>query len=346
MITLKSFCRACGRMASLDLWKAKLVESEQVNALPIPADAVQTFVATFMTIATPGGMGFDAIESAYSMQTSQLATNASTYPTEVITQVMDARLVKWLDVESSAADEARRVQRYIQAALASLQHFFKDCKGHLKLSWELVTVWRKLEPPKRNPPWINRLAKSVAGALAKKGLVTFALAVLLFRNCFQRSLKMSSLRISDLECLKSNVFLHLGVTKSGQKTDRQDIVEVLNPSLCILVRRYVKKFGKGENLLVPNVEQYRKVVKANMAEMGLVAAGYTLHGLRRGDATQFFAAGNGYDACCGRGRWASPTSMRIYLNETMKEMAAQNYSEHTENKFEKAPYKIPWTWFL
>ena len=46
---------------------------------------------------------------------------------------------------------------------------------------------------------------------------------------------------------------------------------------------------------------------------------------RRGGATEFFAAGSGYDACCDQGRWASPTGMRIYLNEIMKEMTAQNY---------------------
>ena len=69
-----------------------------------------------------------------------------------------------------------------------------------------------------------------------------------------------------------------------------------------------------------------------MAKMGFENAGYTLHGLRRSGATEFFAAGNGYDACGEQGLWASPTSMRIYLNETMKEITAQNYSEHTKNQ--------------
>ena len=59
----------------------------------------------------------------------------------------------------------------------------------------------------------------------------------------------------------------------------------------------MKTFGKCNKLLFPNVEQYRKAVKTFIAKMGFENAGYTLHGLQRGGATEFFAAGNGYDAC-------------------------------------------------
>ena len=61
-----------------------------------------------------------------------------------------------------------------EQVLTGTQHFLKCAKGRLKQSWSLMTVWRRLEPPKRTPPWSQScywLSLESVSAWAGKGKV-------------------------------------------------------------------------------------------------------------------------------------------------------------------------------
>ena len=56
-----------------------------------------------------------------------------------------------------------------EQVLAGTQHFLKCEKGRLKQSGSLMTVWRRLEPPKRTPPWSQKLLLAIVGVCLSMG---------------------------------------------------------------------------------------------------------------------------------------------------------------------------------
>ena len=161
------------------------------------------------------------------------------------------------------------------------------------------------------------------------GCPGYALSVLVGFDNMLRTGELMSLKTDHFICTTSTVHTYLGAdTKTGWASQRHDAVEILDSNIRMLVRRFIKHFGKNVSL-VANHNHFRQLVKLCFKRLGLEPRCYALYGIRRGGATCHFQASNSYDATMERGRWTCQKSMRTYITQSMKTLAEENYSKDT-----------------
>jgi hypothetical protein len=80
--------------------------------------------------------------------------------------------------------------------------------------------------------------------------------------------------------------------------------------------------------------RYRKQFAVASTDAKLEVLKGTAHGLRAGRATQARNAGMGESEMCGRGHWASPTSLHSYMDEILALNAAQRLAPATRYRLQ------------
>ncbi len=232
----------------------------------------------------------------------------------------------WLDGEPLS---------FAEQCIASTQHYISGARGHLKGCWLLLSTWKRLEPPVRTPPWPRRLAVAVAGGLLELGFKSYALAILLGYDCVLRTIELTSVRTSHLLEMRGKIMIYLGVCKTGHRDNRLDAVKVEDLTLCPIVCQYLKFHGYKDFPLVSDARHFRQTIKHVLGLLGFIDAGLQLYGVRRGGATSTFIRTSSYDAVAERGRWASHKAMKTYINEAMKCMAEEKYTDDTTKKIKQ-----------
>jgi len=199
--------------------------------------------------------------------------------------------------------------------LAGIQHFLPRCIGRLRQSWKLLKVWQKVEPPMRVLPISPLILLGMAGLAARLGLQDVAAGLLVCFDGMLRSGELYNLTVGDVTFYHQHAVLRLGLTKSGKRTGKEEMV-VINSLLAVAwLRRACRRRSPSEPLLRRGADHFRKCFKLFLQAFALEDLLLNVYSLRRGGATWDFLSHQSMERTLLRGRWASTSSARVYLQD-------------------------------
>ena len=201
-------------------------------------------------------------------------------------------------------------------ALAGLQYFVPQFRKHLFLSWRLLNVWEKKEPPKRALPMHPVLLLGMAGMLAYIG-ATDAVAVLLVGfDTMLRSGELYNLCVKDVSFARERAVLKLRDTKTSSRKSGDEVVVVESSLAVKWLKRACANKGPEDKVLQMGPYTFRRLFNEIKLLLGC-PDGISVYSLRRGGATWSFLNHGSMERTLLRGRWSSSATARIYLQDAV-----------------------------
>lgn len=204
--------------------------------------------------------------------------------------------------------------------LASLQYHLPQAAGHLRFSWKLVKAWNKLEPPARVVPLSPLLTRAFAGALVLAGHFSEAALMLVAFDALLRPGEMYQLRAEDVTFYGNKAVLTLYDSKTGKRTNTGEMV-VINSRLANYWLRRACAEQNNQGPLLPSGAPAFRLLFSNLVAHFQLDGLYAVYGLRRGGATYDFLLRQSMERTLLRGRWSSTSTARIYLQDTIANVA-------------------------
>lgn len=198
--------------------------------------------------------------------------------------------------------------------LAGLQFFLPQAIGRLKHSWKLAKVWQRLEPPQRVLPMSPLVLLGFAGACLHMQLQPEAAALLVGFDAMLRSGELYRLRIKDISFYGGRAVLSLGFTKTGKRNNAAEMV-VVESAIAVKALRLACRNRKAQERLLHRGERFFRAVFTLLLELFDIEGLITVYSLRRGGASWDFLQHQSLERTLLRGRWASTSSARIYLQD-------------------------------
>lgn len=198
--------------------------------------------------------------------------------------------------------------------LAGLQFFLPQAMGRLKHSWKLARVWQRLEPPQRVLPLSPAVVIAFAGACAHLGFMAEAAALLAGFDAMLRSGEIYRLRVKDITFYGSRAVLSLGFTKTGKRNNAAEMVVVESP-LAVRALRAACHGRRAQEMFLFNGERFFRTLFTMLLDLFDIEGLVTVYSLRRGGASWDFLQHQSLERTLLRGRWASTSSARIYLQD-------------------------------
>ena len=186
--------------------------------------------------------------------------------------------------------------------------------GKLKHSWKLAKVWQRLEPPLRVLPISPLLVLGFAGAAVAMGFSEEAAGLLVAFDAMLRSGELYNLRIADVQFLRRGAVLNLGQSKAGKRTGHSEMVVLESSIACKWLKKACFSRPKHALLLERGQTFFRKLFHALVAFFEVEGL-MNVYSLRRGGATWDFLRHSSMERTLLRGRWASTSTARIYLQD-------------------------------
>ena len=224
----------------------------------------------------------------------------------------------------------RGKQRLINAVYG-IEHFLPATRPELVLGRRSITGWQKLRPPVSHPPIPWHLTTLIAVEMAKMGHAGAGIGLLLSFDCYLRVSELCSLRtyhISDLQNLAgdphdSGTLVSLAHCKTGNNQS----VRIARGSVQSLLEQWVRYVStvQGEgSILFPPEGLFRELLHGAQERLGWHRDHHFVpHSCRHGGATtDYMAVATRLEDILYRGRWASMTSTRRYIQEGPALMAA------------------------
>lgn len=201
---------------------------------------------------------------------------------------------------------------YVYCAL--LLHFPR-LRGHLQCSAAALLGWHRLRPPSPFPPLPYDIAVLIAVQMSRFAGLRMGIAVLLSFECLLRVGEWPQLLPSDVvdagDARVSSSYRGCAIRLANTKTGRNQFVTVLDPRVRLLLRALVASTPPGRPLFPFSASSFRSIFRAAVDSLGLPR--FVPHSLRHGGATRLALSGWSVENIAQRGRWASTTSARHYI---------------------------------
>lgn len=211
-------------------------------------------------------------------------------------------------------------------ALASIQYHRPALKGHLQQSWKLLSLWTRLEQPRRATPLDPSLLLAFAGVLHRWQWVDLAHLTIVGFCGMLRTGEMFQLRRQDVVLPRYShqaavLFLH--DTKTAQRNLLLQEKVLISEEMGIKSLKFLCRGKKpADQLVVETAPQFRSVWKEVVHHLKLERLNYLPYSLRRGAATSAYREGMGFDQLLAKGRWQHIATARLYLDQALQELAA------------------------
>eukprot|EP00435_Cladocopium_sp_Y103_P061594 s1327_g23.t1 len=191
-------------------------------------------------------------------------------------------------------------------ALASIQFHRPALKGQLKQSWQLLSLWNKLEQPRRATPLDPQLLLAFAGVFLKWHWRDLAhLCVVGFCGLL-RTGEMFQLRREHVVLPRQkgqSAILFLHDTKTAQRNLLQQEKVLISEEMGIRsLQALCKGKSTGDALTEVSPARFRKVWKEVVNHLKLGQFNYMPYSLRRGAATSAYREGMSFDKLLVKGR--------------------------------------------
>jgi integrase len=154
--------------------------------------------------------------------------------------------------------------------------------------------------------------------MVRRGHTQYGVATLLAFDCLLRVSELMALRLEDIadagDARMGSEYRQTTVVIRQAKTGRNQSVTVWSDEVKVLLRPALDARVRSPRALLfsGGAAGYRRVFKAVCAELGL-SERYVPHSLRHGGATRLYLRGERIEDIMIRGRWASTTSARLYV---------------------------------
>lgn len=200
--------------------------------------------------------------------------------------------------------------------LASIQHHLPTSCGKLRFSWKMAKTWQKLEPPTRLVPLSPLVVQAFAGGLWQSGYSREAAALLVAFDAMLRPGELYQLRCKDITFYDQAAVITLRDTKTGQRKGSDEMVVIESQLACNILRRAVRAVPRSNLLLSVSPYRFRFLFRKLVSRFQLRGS-VGMYSLRRGGATFDFLLHKSMERTLLRGRWASSSTARIYLQHTV-----------------------------
>ena len=198
---------------------------------------------------------------------------------------------------------------YASDGLAALQHFLPEVAGRLRHSWRLLKSWQKLEPPVRVLPISPLMVVAISGACIKLGLPSAAAAFLVCFDTLLRPGELYKLRKKHVTWAGAKAVLSLGQTKTGQRKNASEMVVCRSHVANFWLRQAFQSKSSEDTLLSCSPARLRHLFFTVLDHLK-VPGYFSMYNFRRGGAMD-----QNIEQTLLRGRWASTSTARIYLQD-------------------------------
>jgi integrase len=232
--------------------------------------------------------------------------------------------------DSVDADGTPHNKSVAKRTCQAVQAFYPSLRGHLRLSWDAVKGWERLQPGVSYPPLTFPLAVLIGFHLARAGQLQMGLACVVAFKCLLRGSEVCGLRIADIgdvgdPRLDPVVYRHMHLRLRSAKTGDNQWVSVYDEHVRQLLQwlvadaaarraEFVEFDGSVSERKIFNFRHadWRKAIHRVCRRLGL-SERYVPHSLRHGGATELRVQGVSIETIMERGRWASSKSARRYI---------------------------------
>ena len=217
-------------------------------------------------------------------------------------------------------------------SLAALQDADPHLKGHLVGSWRLLKVWNQQEIPNRAPPLPEKVLHAMVGHAIMRQDETYALSLLLGFYGMMRTGELLNLLARQVEAPSDHgpAIVSLGMTKGGR---RQGASESITITVADVVRRLRAWKTKSSLKLTGTPSEWRAKFAESIKALGLESFEFRPYSLRRGGATFWFTKHGSLDRLLIDGRWQTPKTARIYINNGLAILAEMSLPHKRLNGF-------------
>ena len=229
---------------------------------------------------------------------------------------MDLATAQWLE----HAFAEGHPKGYASDGLAALQHFLPEVSGKLRHSWRLLRSWQKVEPPIRVLPLSPVMVLAISGACARLGYVDAAAAFLISFDTFLRPGELYKLKKKHVTWARGSAVLSLGKTKSGLRKNAAEMVVCESAIANLWLARALATKHDHDLLWDAKPEKLRKLFFGVLEHLG-IPGHFSMYSFRRGGATWHFLSSQSLEHTLLRGRWASSSTARIYLQDAAATVA-------------------------
>jgi integrase len=213
---------------------------------------------------------------------------------------------------------------------AAVQYFVPGAKGNLGLSWSLCSAWGRRELPCRALPLTLQTLAGMAGGCILAGHPMLAAALIVGFDLIARTNELLSLCSDDVlwSAESPTAVVRFRETKAGFREGVHQSVVVDEPVVLACLKYLTTGLGPGEPLLPLREAAFRKTFSHVAGCLGLLELGLKPYSMRRGGATFLWRSTLSYDAVSHRGRWASISTCRRYVEDGAIAIAEQRLSTH------------------
>jgi hypothetical protein len=205
--------------------------------------------------------------------------------------------------------------------LSAVQFWFPRTKGKLVASYMYRKGWEAITGIKHTTPMLPPFVFAVAAQMVQNGRARMGIGLLVQFEGLLRACELFPIRARDIVLpefqphLKTKkCFILLGFGRST-KVKRQQVAKLTNPFIIAALRYVYSMASTPEDFLFScDYNQYTGLLTDSLQKLGLGGLGFTPHSPRSGKATQMLLDETPFKEIQEAGRWASDTSLRIYLD--------------------------------
>ena len=206
--------------------------------------------------------------------------------------------------------------------LAGLQNETPGLRGRMPGAWRLLKAWHMNEIPNRAPPLPAHVVHAMAGWAMFSGYPGFAVSLILGFYSMLRTGEILSLQRSHFHSVQGSakVVISLGFTKGSQRVGAAEST-VLGFDIAVRFVQQWMRLASPTKSLTPSPAAWRSLFNQALQSLQLESFGFRPYSLRRGGATFWFTKHGSLDTILVQGRWQTPKTARIYLNEGLAVLA-------------------------
>ena len=244
-------------------------------------------------------------------------------------EIIDDVLIDWIQHEF----DAKKTLYDTTCGVLAIQRRYK-LQYRLPGAWSAIRTWRQARPSKRRRPLSPFMWKCIVlGLLARAGLpganawlwVGTAVLVLVGFSGLARPGELDGLLISHVglpgdERIGGGTMAVLLIMSPKNRAHMGETQFIAIESKAVI--RWLEWWIDGRKQhehVFPRYADASRCFKEVVAELGLEEIGFTLGSLRTGGATAHFRQFRNIAALQYLGRWANPSTLAFYPQETMAE---------------------------
>ena len=242
-------------------------------------------------------------------------------------KILDSEVSEWIQQQYEEGESIT----HISDALCGLQHFCNGLKGELGRSWRLFKVWRKAEKPRQAPPLPLGFLQALIGRSLELGKLEMATCLTIGFWGMLRTGELLSLSVQQLLLGRDDLVIRLGLTKTGLRQAVDENVLVTDKATWLICRTFlqIRKQQANTNLVwTGGASNFRQEFRELITFFGL-SPSFKPYSLRRGGATHDFRSHGLMEQTLLRGRWATTTAARQYVQEGLSALTEIKITRQT-----------------